>query len=148
MKREDVARMVEELKKLSPEEREARRLEREKKADADHRAKLAEAQIAFEAAESELGVGRVKLLDHVFCPIVLQVPSRNDRRLFRNVIRNEKVNEGGRREAEEKLVRDCLLWPELGTYEAAVELFPKLAEAAALSAVTMGDAAEVDERGK
>lgn len=149
--KEQLAERVAELRKLTPEQRADRREAQIAPKRAEHAAAVAEAELVKQAAEEEYGLGHVQLLaadESLEGAIVLRMPSDPEWRAARSVFRSEKAKEAAKTDAEERLIRQCLVYPDVEVWVETVRRCPTWHNPAAKACVTMGELTERETEGK
>jgi hypothetical protein len=140
-----------ELGKLSPDERRKRRDALYEPVRAEHERLLGEARLAFQASEEVYGPGRAQLHEDpkgLLGAVVLHMPEPHIFDSVRSVLNSDKADRKTKQNAEERLVRECLVWPDLDTWNELLRKVPSWAGPLSLACWTMGKLEEVDTEGK
>jgi hypothetical protein len=111
-------------------------------------AREAEGIAILDKYEQELGDDAVAGVQTERGIVVVRRPKPSEMAMYMDVARSDKASPGTKREAQEKLARYCVIYPERDAYEAIVKEFALVPTEVHIVACQLADQAEAVTEGK
>jgi hypothetical protein len=122
--------------------------EARKKKDEELERNYHEARAWLVLAIEEYGPGRAALVRGEGGCVVVHMPTREERIAAENVHTSDKAKASTQREARERLIRQCLYYPDKGQWEEMARQYPNMVTGVSLACVELGKAGALEEEGK